>query len=238
MIASDWVASGRTRVMRRMRWLLCGLVMLGAGEASAADLGDSLRGATTWISSPNVSRWDGFYFGGQVGAVASGADFSKATQSLIEQLLAQTTIQAEAPVSQWPVLGKADTTGSSFGGFVGYSTQWDGAVVGIEANYNRTDLSLSSTDSMRRTFSVSTGNNDIQVDANASTHVTDYGSLRVRGGWAMGNFLPYATLGLAVGRADVVRNVTVTGRDPITGAQLFQLSANGSKTGDFAYGYS
>ena len=38
--------------------------------------------------------------------------------------------------------------------------------------------------------------------------ITDYGAARLRGGWVVGNFLPYATLGVAVGRANITRSAT------------------------------
>jgi opacity protein-like surface antigen len=223
-----------------MRWLLCGVAFVGLVHgASAADLGDSfLRGSTTFVS-PAADRWDGVYFGGQFGGTAAGADFSGATKTAIHDLLRNTTIENEAPVSNWPVLGKVDTTAINYGGFVGYNVQWDCAVVGVELNYNRTNFTLSSVNAMRRVFPVSTGNNDVQVDASGSVTMTDYATLRGRAGYAIGNFLPYATLGVAIARADVANNVTVTGRDPNNPATvLYQFSGQDAKTSDFTYGWA
>jgi outer membrane immunogenic protein len=226
--------------MRRMRWLLCGLAVVTGSQASAADLSDMfLRGSSTVITAPGGVTWEGFYAGGQVGTTVSGADFSQATRSLIQFMLRETTIESEAPVSDWRVLGKADTSAMHFGAFVGYNWQWDEAVVGVEGHYNRTDIHLSSTDAMRRIFGISTGSNDIQVNGTASVRMTDYGTVRARGGWAIGNFMPYGTLGLAVGRADVNRSVTLTARDPANSAIiLFQDTASETKAGAFAYGYA
>src|SRR5215207_2380200 len=85
------------RVMRRMRWLLCGLAVIGmARQAPAADLSEMfLRGSSTIISAPGGVTWEGFYFGGQVGATVSGADFSTASRSLIQFMLRETTIENE-----------------------------------------------------------------------------------------------------------------------------------------------
>src|SRR5258707_13529 len=125
----------------RLRVLLCGLAFVGVVQsASAADLGDSFLRGSTVISQPGGTRWDGFYFGGQVGATYSGADFSGATKDLVGSILRESTFVNVINVQDWKVLGKADTSGSSFGGFVGYNTQWDGAILGIELNYNRTSL--------------------------------------------------------------------------------------------------
>jgi outer membrane immunogenic protein len=43
-----------------------------------------------------------------------------------------------------------------------------------------------------------------------TARMIDYGTLRVRGGWAAGSFMPYATFGLAIGRMDINRTVLVT----------------------------
>ena len=227
--------------MRRMRWLLCGLALLGmAPQARAADLSEMfLRGSSTVITAPGPVVWEGFYLGSQVGATVPGADFSNATKSLLQFMLRETTIENEQPVSDWRLLGKADTTASHYGAFIGYNWQWDQAVVGIEGHYNRTDFHLSSTDAMRRIFSTSDGVNDVQVNGTASVRMTDYGTVRARGGWAIGNFMPYGTVGLAVGRADVSRSVLLTARDPTNSAIiLFQDSNTETKTGSLAYGYA
>src|SRR5262245_65833162 len=98
--------------MRRMRWLLCGVAIVGmTPQARAADL-PFLRGSNTVVASQCCITWEGFYFGGQVGATLGGADFSSATRSLIQFMLRNTTIENEAPISDWRLLGKADTTAS------------------------------------------------------------------------------------------------------------------------------
>ena len=70
---------------------------------------------------------------------------------------------------------------------------------------------------------------NMTVSGNASVGVTDIATLRVRGGWDAGRFLPYAFAGIAVGRANVSRSATVSGTltdnftvpqtvtDPLTG---------------------
>lgn len=228
----------------RLRSLLCGVVLAGlAGEACAADLSDTLlRGSQTVVNMAGPTRWDGFYFGGQVGGAWSGTDFANSTKSLVAFLLRNTTIENENHVSDWTTLGKYDVSGSSYGAFVGYQTQWDNAVVGIEANYNRTNLAMASSDSMRRAFSTSDGyNNDVTVIATSATRITDYGTLRIKGGWALDCFMPYGFAGVAIGRADVTRSARViaSGQSTTGGAPYsFDQTNAESKTGDFAYGYT
>ena len=65
----------------RLRSLLCGLVFVGIAQgASAADLGDSFLRGSTVISQPGGTRWDGFYFGGQVGATYCGRGLQQRDQ--------------------------------------------------------------------------------------------------------------------------------------------------------------
>jgi outer membrane immunogenic protein len=40
-------------------------------------------------------------------------------------------------------------------------------------------------------------------------NITDFGSLRVRGGYAVGSFLPYGFVGVGMGQADVNRRADV-----------------------------
>jgi opacity protein-like surface antigen len=229
----------------RLRSLLCGVLLIGvAGEARAADLSDTfLRGSQTIVSAPGSTRWDGFYVGGQAGGAWSGTDFSNSTQSLVAFILRNTTIENENRVSNWTTLGKYDANGMSYGAFAGYQTQWDSAVIGVEANYNRTNLAMASGDSMRRLFATSDGyNNDVTVIATSSMRITDYGTLRVKGGWAIDCFMPYGFAGVAIGRADVTRSARViaSGTDPSGVKPPYSLDQTNAetKTGDFAYGYT
>jgi opacity protein-like surface antigen len=227
----------------RLRSLLCGVVLIGmAGEACAADMPDFLRGSQTTIDASGPTRWDGFYFGGQAGASWSGTDFSGATKSLVSFMLRNTTIENEDQVSNWTTLGKYNTSAMSYGGFVGWQKQFDNVVVGIEGNYNRTDIKAGAGDSMRRLFSTSDGyNNDVTVIASSQLHVTDFGTVRLKGGWAIDCFLPYAFVGVAVGRADVTSTAEViasgtstTGGPPYS----FDQSNSNAVQGAFVYGYT
>ena len=48
------------------------------------------------------------------------------------------------------------------------------------------------------------------INASVSTKITDYGTLRVRGGVDAGTFMPYGFVGIALARADVARSASVT----------------------------
>lgn len=234
--------------MRRMRWLLCGLALVGgAAQAHAADLGDMfLRGsnAGTTFSDPRGVIWDGFYAGGHVGMATTGTDFANSTASLIAFMLRNTTIENENQVSRWTTLGKANTSGPSYGGFVGYQTQWDSAVLGLEAGYSFTNLHTSSSDSMGRMFGTSDGyTNNVTVTATSAMRITDYGTVRAKGGWAAGpnsSLLPYGFVGVAIGRGDIERTVRVqgTGTHPTSPPYAFDDTNSENRKGVFAYGYT
>jgi outer membrane immunogenic protein len=232
--------------MRRLRWVICAIAILGAApQARGADLSDfggMLRGSSTAPSC--CITWNGVYAGGHVGAAWSGTDFANATQSLVSFMLRNTAIENEQRVSDWATLGKQDTSGSSWGGFIGYQAQWDVAVIGVEAGYSMTNMHMSASDGLRRVFSTSNGySNDVQVTGTASLRLTDYGTVRLKAGWAAGNFLPYAFVGFAFGRADVERRATVvaTGVDT-TGSgnppYSFTQTSTENRNGMWAYGYT
>jgi opacity protein-like surface antigen len=193
------------------------LAVLGCVDAAAAaDLGPYLRGPQFEEPAP-PHRWAGVYGGGQIGYSVAGIDFTGGVGDLVQHVLRVTTIEADLNISSWPLLGKKNGAGGSFGGFVGYNWQWEDAVVGIEVNYNRSSLSGTSGDSLERVFIDNaqalpghTLQYDVTVVGAASARVTDFGTFRLRGGWAAGCFLPYAFAGVAVGRADVVRAATVS----------------------------
>ena len=74
----------------------------------------------------------------------------------------------------------------------------------------------------------------------SATRITDYGTLRVRGGWMPAAFMPYGFVGVALARADVARSATVTLVN-LLGSPLPYFTADratDSQTGAFAYGYA
>jgi hypothetical protein len=189
---------GGVRAMKRsMRWVISALATFAfAHGAVAADLG-YLRGSDVFEPRPETYyRWSGAYLGGQGGYANTQMDFTNAAASLIAYILRESTLESGGQISQWPILGRANARDVSYGFFLGYNSQWENAVLGIEANYNRTAISAQSVGSLSR--AVSPGDGLIYhttVDADASMKITDYGTLRGRAGWAMGRFMPYAMLG-------------------------------------------
>ena len=238
VVVSQWV-----KVMR-LRWLLCGVVLIGmVGEACAADMPEFLRGSQTVINASGPTRWDGFYFGGQVGANVSGADFTS-TGPLLPALLATTGPVVSASGSG---LSQRDTTGSHFGGFIGYNTQWDEVVLSVEANYSRLDKSITSNNLLMGTAFGPDGNRyPLSGSGSATMHLTDLATFRLRAGWAAGDFMPYAFVGVAAGRADVTYSVianyvTPPGAPtfaPLTGTETLKDRLGYGFTGGFGLDYA
>ena len=96
-----------------------------------------------------------------------------------------------------------------YGGFVGYNSQWGDVVVGTELNYTRVSLSAEASNTISRSFVDNDFRYDTTVTGTASAKITDYATIRVRAGYAMGWFLPYLTGGVAFGRADYSATASV-----------------------------
>ncbi len=212
-----------------MRWVFCGLFALTlASQASAADFDipppapvtdyDVLRGAQT-VGPATFTRWSGFYAGGQIGVTDGAASFAGATQSLVAFSLRETLLQTDQMPSQWPILGSTNDMTVGYGGFVGYNTQWQDLIVGMEANFNRANFTLHApTSPIGRTVSDTSGNAyGLNVIGSGSMVGQDFTTLRVRAGWVAGNFLPYGFIGFALGVASTSVSTAVSGEEYTSG---------------------
>jgi outer membrane immunogenic protein len=206
-------------VMRRLVAAIA-LIAFGTGGwatgAWAADYEPSdfptLRGSTPYVPAvPTYTRWNGLYAGGQAGFGVSGMDLGRVTAyGPTDPFLTPLGL-----ASAWALFGTDHPKAGNFGAFVGYVSQWDDIVLGVELNYNRTRL-LGSSSALRSFTGValpsgSPNTYDGTILATSSVKITDYGTVRLRGGWAYENFLPYAMVGLAVGWAQTTRSATVSG---------------------------
>lgn len=224
-----------------LRWLLCGVAIFGTAlQARAADLDDSfLRGSSTVITAPGGSRWEGFYVGGHVGMSVSGIDYTNNTPNVTSLL------NRSAPVSgvTSSPLGSQDSSSVHYGGFIGYNTEWDGAVVSLEGTYNWINKSITATNTLTGAFGVPTDALGFTGAGSVTARIIDYGTLRVRGGWATNSFfMPYATFGLAIGRMDVNRSVVVTpnatAATPVGTAVPGPFTVTENLNDQFSYGYA
>ena len=81
------------------------------------------------------------------------------------------------------------------------------------------------------------------IAAQSSFKLVDYAALRARAGYAFGQFLPYAAVGVAVGRFNYHTTVTVTDNQtllPLPGTFLgtFQQSASAGQNNAFVAGFA
>jgi len=204
----------------------------------------------------NVMDWRGFYLGGQFGYSDMAGDFSKSTQAPIAYSLRELTLESEFAPSNWPVLGAASHSAAGFGGFAGYNTVYatpSGKIIlGLEADYDQASLSLVAPNSpiSRLTPVDSSGNTYlVNITGNGRVANLDFGTLRARAGWGFGNFLPYAFVGAALGRADINVTETTSGQQnpPTSGTCSvtntppcvpFSFSGTAGKNGEWLYGLS
>ncbi len=206
-----------------LRAAAAGAVLLAAsafGRANAADLDTSwLRGSFSQPSAPGWVRWDGLVMGATLGYTNMSTDFGNAASSQIAYILRNSTLQDEFQPSSWTTLPKTVTDVTQYGGFIGYNWQMEQLVLGFDVAYNRpSSLYTEASDSIERIAVTSdTISHDVLVQASASLELVDYATVRARAGYAFGQFLPYAMLGVAVGRFNYTSTATVTDTQTIGG---------------------
>jgi opacity protein-like surface antigen len=209
-------------------------------SASAADL-PILRGSYTEPSFRSSRNWEGFYVGGQAGYGSSNMQFGNYNKDISSQLVSNTIIGQLFDVPAWPTLQSVSHRNSSFGGFVGYNMQWENAVVGFEGNYSHGTFSGSSAGENLSMYNQGNIVAGVRTISAASMTIKDFGSLRVRGGYVVDNFMPYAFAGMAMGLADVNRSVAVdatTFTAPGVVQYHFNWPLSSSNKNQFIYGFA
>jgi outer membrane immunogenic protein len=228
-----------------MRRLLLAAMMFGAvSGAQAADMPDFLRGGFTDGLTRSKINWQGYYVGGQGSFGTSDMNFTGSTSTVAAALLANTSIEAGGQVSSWPVGGgKVSVHGHGYGAFAGYDAQWEDVVVGLEANYIHGKFGGAATGTMGRSFNDPAGFlDDITYKSTSSIAISDMGTLRLRAGYAVSSFLPYAFAGVALGQADITKTAHITGTQSNLSAPFqtinVDLSATDGIYSHLLYGYS
>jgi outer membrane immunogenic protein len=218
------------------RFLLSLFAAAFAGDAVAADY---LRGSSYEAPSAASYNWAGVYVGGQAGTAESLLAVDPIPRTVMTDPLVRPTIETPDNRTQWPALLRGDARAESYGAFAGYNSQWGDVVIGFELNYNHTSLRPRST---QPTLIVPTTGapNYGTVDYSAEMRITDYGSARLRAGYAWNCFLPYLFAGLAMGRADLVRTAEVgyVGPAPTTIPASLPYTDIETKNGALTVGYS
>src|SRR4051794_21621152 len=201
-----------------MRGLLVVAAIVATTQlAQAADLPELpvLRGAVSEGLSFSSINWQGYYIGGQVGYGSSDENFARtpSTAPLLKQLLANTIIEDEMSVSGWATnpFGKKSGRSSGWGAFGGYNLQWDDVGVCVGESYLHGGFGGSFQPApVRRIQTLSDTNiHDVTSSSLASISISDILTLRARGAYQCGIFLPYMFGGVALGNADISRSATV-----------------------------
>lgn len=232
--------------MRRVAVVATLLVGL-AQTAHAADLPDfgALRGPVGYQS--NVVNWQGVYAGGQVGYGSADINFAGSNTALIGQALGPNNILFDTVSSVGHANGKVNVHQTTYGGFLGYNSQWDDVVVGLEGNYMHGNFNGASTVApFPLTYVTPFADglyHTVGLNSSRSVSITDMGTVRARAGYVIDNFLPYVFGGAAFGRANISSNVTITDRAGTTFANsssgpLVTYSATDAIGGKMLYGYT
>jgi outer membrane immunogenic protein len=205
MILSTRASAASDRARPLGVCVLAGLLLAASAARASAD--DFLRGS---FSTP--VHWDGVLFGAQLGLSNMQTDFGNSSAALIAYSLRDTTVENEFAPSSWTTLPSNTTNGKQFGAFLGYNSQWDQIVLGLDMAYNRASSTQSSaSDSISRIVTTSdTYVNTVSIVANSSLQLIDYATVRARAGYARGQFLPYFVFGAAVGRLNYSTTATTT----------------------------
>jgi opacity protein-like surface antigen len=221
-----------------MRLVMCALSVSAFAPRALADDLDVLRGALP-VAPATFTRWSGFYVGGQASYGNANADFSNATQPLLAYSLRELTLEAQQAPSQWPVLGSAGNRAAGYGGFVGYNTQWQDLVLGVEGNYTHASFAATASPTpIARIVSAGGSSYSVTVSGTGALDVTDYGSLRARAGWVLGNFLPYGFAGFVMGSGDYSVTTHVYGQQNSASPAYFPCDPELQTCVDYDYSNS
>lgn len=191
--------------MRRV--LMCGVAFIAmTAGAGAADMPDFLRGSQQIVMPGGGARWDGFYVGGHVGWSTPGIDFTNNTADVAD-LISPAPIRSRTSTP----LENQSSSGTHVGGFIGYNSQWDGAVFGFEGTYNWIGRTLTAPNTIFGAYGPPADAMTYTAAGSVDAKVVDYATVRLRGGWAATSWwMPYATAGLALGRMDITRTAVLT----------------------------
>jgi outer membrane immunogenic protein len=199
------------------------LILLSlASPAMAADPADFdfLRGSDT-VGPGTFSRWSGFYFGGQVGYGWASTDFTQSTGPEIAYVLRETSLQESFSPSQWPVLGSASAGAPQFGGFIGYNTQFEDVVFGVEAGLERAAFHLVAPNNP---ISLATGPDNlgvahaVTISGSGTVDTMEFATFKARAGYVVGNFMPYGFAGFAMALANSNINATIIDQEFSSGS--------------------
>ena len=211
------------RTLRPVAALIAAL-LVPAISASAADLP---RKAPAYQSPPLYS-WTGWYAGVYAGAAINPAHVQTTTVYSATGYFATTSVPAIASAGDQTF----DTPGFTGGGQIGYNWQINSAVLGLEADFGYMGLKGSTTNSAVYPCCAPTA-----FTINQSVKTDWLFTLRPRLGWAMNNWLFYATGGLAVTHIKADYLFTDTFASANESASISSTRAGWALGGGVEYGF-
>jgi opacity protein-like surface antigen len=237
--------------MRRL--IVAAMVAASVQGAQAADLPDwgdlpVLRGAVGL--GRGVGNFEGYYIGAQAGYGSTDMNFTGSNSAMTARMLANRVIENDMGVSQWPLfISPTSQHQTSFGGFAGYTGQWEDVTLGVDISYMHGKFIGSSSASQTLVSATTLTGGQYHAVSYASSkamEITDLATFRGRAGYVFGNFMPYAFGGLAVARATSVGSVRVAEGYGATQADASLMLANGPvidtassiQAGRLIYGYT
>ncbi len=191
--------------MRIRSLAMLALLGLTATDARAADLGyDYLRGSEydepAIVTTPLID-WSGLYVGGHGGYTTAALGFKNVFQQMIYRDSHDTTGESTFGASTLLNAQSRRVEGATYGAYAGFNVQYGDVVFGLEGDYTWFGQTGRTSDALGRVKSTTGGSQQfIDLRGVSTTRIEDYGTVRARLGYAYGNFLPYVTGGLAVGR--------------------------------------
>ncbi|MCA3596709.1 MAG: porin family protein [Methylobacterium sp.] len=186
-----------------VRLLLGSLTIAALAGTGASHAADYLRGAYAQdaLQKSEGIDWAGAYAGGYVGYSSAQMDASGLRGSLAREAMPNSTYTGllESTIN----LRKTTQEQTAFGGFAGVNYLWDDVVLGLEVDYTRSSFSSSTTAGpYGLTRTTGTVTETVTSTTTARARVREWGTLRGRVGWAAGYFMPYLTVGIALGNID------------------------------------
>jgi outer membrane immunogenic protein len=146
--------------------------------------------------------------------------------------LQHTTVEDQVHPSDFQVLSRGSAVAAGGGAFLGYNTQWQDLVLGVEGTYTHTNLNTTapSTPVVRIYPGLNT---EAGIFGTGNLNLTDFATARGRAGYVIGNFLPYGFVGMAVGRASYSLSTIadVTQGTPRNGTVDYSCAGTGIGTG-------
>ena len=228
-----------------MRSLTCGalaiLAIADVSTATAADLDYGVLRGPDYEPEVAAIDWSGFYIGAHGGYTSGAFGLKDTSRDIVANALRRTVIEDELAVSGLLAPRDVRKGGGSFGGYAGYNVQYDELVLGIEVDYTSANLNGVTGDAAGRQAGTTDGfQNVYRLNQTSNTKIRDYGTIRARAGYALGNFLPFVTGGLAIGRASISDTVGIQtfGYNQVTYAANQALTDGAKPAYVNNYGYS